>query len=185
MKSLLCKRGACDKKRVQLFEASVSKSALWCGESWALTVKQKRQLRATQRAMLRLMFGPGRVKDEEYVPWIQRATRIAEERARRAGMQCWLRQQLKLKWRWAGKVSRMEDERWAKRTTTWRDSVWQAENSKCGTRPLRDRPGNRLRWEDELRRFAKDLGDDPWQTLALDVEGWMALSEQFSDWAWR
>ena len=123
LKPLVCKRDACGKKRLQLFEASVSKSALWCAESWTLTVRQKRRIRSTQRAMLRAMFGPGRIPNEDYLSWIKRATKAAEARARQAGMQCWLRRQLSMKWAWAGKIIRMEPERWARRMTTWRDSI--------------------------------------------------------------
>ena len=64
------------------------------------------------------------------------------------GVQCWLRQHLRMKWQWAGRIANMNEERWAKRVTLWRDSVGQTEASSERDRPLRVRPGNRMRWED-------------------------------------
>jgi hypothetical protein len=156
LKPLLCRREASMSKRLQLFGSTVSKTALWGAESWTLTVKQKRHLRAVQRSMLRRMVGPRRAPDEEYIPWIKRATKIADDRATNAGVQCWLRQHLWMKWQWAGRIANMSEERWAKRVTLWRDSIWQTEASSERDRPLRARPGNRMRWEDEVRRYTSE-----------------------------
>jgi hypothetical protein len=185
MKPLLCKKDADMKKRFRLFEASVSKSALWCADSWTLTVKQKRHLRAVQRAMLRRMVGPGRKPNEEYIPWIKRTTHIAEDRAREAGVKCWLRQHLRLKWQWAGKIASMSEERWAYRLTAWRDSTWQSEHGTATDRPSRSRPGNRLRWEDDLRKYAASKGLDAWRTTAQTSATWHAHEDPFIEWAWR
>ena len=89
IKRLLLKRDANEQQRLRLFNATVSKTVLWCSESWKLTVAEKKTLRATQRSMLRKMVGPRRRPDDDYISWIKRATKIADEKARAAGVQCW------------------------------------------------------------------------------------------------
>ena len=49
----------------------------------------------------------------------------------------------KLKWRWAGHVARMRDERWTKTVTEW----IPLEGKRAKARP-------RTRWEDEMRKYA-------------------------------
>ena len=50
----------------RLFNATISKTVLWCAESWKLTVEEKTRLRAMQRSMLRKMVCPNRRPDEDY-----------------------------------------------------------------------------------------------------------------------
>ena len=92
---LLGKRDACLKRRLQLFEATVTQTMLWCAESWTRTVAQKRHLRTVQRNMLRRFAGPRRRPDEEYFNCIRRATKESEEKAREVGVDCWLKQYLR------------------------------------------------------------------------------------------
>ena len=120
---LLRRRDSSLKKRLKLFDASVSKSMLWCSATWTLTAKEKRHLRAVQRNMLRRFVGPRRSPEEDWITWVQRATHIAEKRARTAGIECWLSAHLFAKWQWASRVSHMPEERCA-RLTFWRDSAW-------------------------------------------------------------
>ena len=62
---LLGKRDASILKRLKLCDATVSKTVLWCSESWSLIVKEKRLLRSTWRKMLRKIIGPRRMQDED------------------------------------------------------------------------------------------------------------------------
>ena len=185
---LLGKRDACLKRRLQLFEATVTQTMLWCAESWTLTVAQKRHLRTVQRNMLRRFAGPRRRPDEEYLNWIRRATKESEEKAREVGVDCWLKQYLKKTFEWAGKKCHMSEERLAKRVTLWRDSEWLQDQLKgasaYGARPLRARPGNILRWDDDFRKFANTQNLQNLQTKA-NTEEWSAFREKIVDWAWR
>jgi hypothetical protein len=178
---LLNEKDANIKQRLKLFDATVSKIVLWCCESWALTKKQTRRLRATRRAMLRRIFGPRRQPEEDYVHWIRAATRRVEELAENAGAGCWLKQYLHSKWLWAGKVACTSEDRIAYRTSMWRDSDWC---SKQGTNRtiMRGRPGNRRRWEDDLRRYASSQNWDCWKAMAV-TDVWPACSESFVEWA--
>ena len=148
-------------------------------------MKQKRHLRAAQRSILRRMVWPGRKPDEECIPWIKRSTKLAEERARDAGTDCWLKQQMRLKWNWAGTIANMTDERRAKRVTFWRDSKWQSENGTSTLRPLRDRPGNRMRWEDEMRKYTAHAGINFCASAAMNNVCWESNKDTFVEWAWR
>jgi len=50
------------------------------------------------------------------------------------------------KWRWAGHVARMNDNRWTKRLTDWHE------------KRSRKRPDSR--WKDEIERFAGVMDND-------------------------
>ena len=62
-----------------------------------------------------------------------------------------------LKWRWAGHVARMNDNRWTKRLTDWHP---------YGEKRSRKRPDTR--WKDEIEKFAGVA----WQRLAQDRQLW-------------
>ena len=79
----------------------------------------------------------------------------------------WVREQRRLKWRWAGHVVRRNDSRWAVRMLHWIPH---------GGERRRGRPATR--WEDELEQFAKSQGLK-WETCALDRNLWAALEEKF------
>ena len=186
---LLGKRDASLHKRLRLFDSTVTKAALWCSESWTLTVKEKKQLRTAQRDMLRRFAGPKRKPDETYVDWIQRATHAAECRARNAGSKRWLDLHLNSKWKWAAKLADASHERLARRVTFWRDSAWWSHQERgaaaYGVRPIRAKPGSMLRWEDDMRRFCEKLDSIPWQDLVMDRERWFQESCSFRDFAGR
>ena len=186
---LLRRRESSMKKRLLLFNASVSKSMLWCSGTWTLTAKEKRHLRAVQRNMLRKFAGPKRAPEEEWVPWIKRATKIAEERAREVGVECWLISHLRAKWRWAGRLARTDIERWSQRLTFWRDSAWWGTQergaSAYGRRPLRKRGNHTMRWENEIRRFSCEAGLGDWRDAAQQADVWSSLEQQFVATAWR
>ena len=186
LSDVLMKRDTSYIKRLRLFQATVSKTVLWCAESWKLTVAQKRRLRSTQRTMLRRMVGPKRGPDEEYVSWIKRATHIAETKAKQANCQCWERSYLRAKWRWAGKVANMSTDRWARRTTEWRDNAWWKEQSRGTiTCPTRSRPGRFSRWDDDSVSFAKEMRWESWVTAAQNTKSWAKWEGAYVDFAWR
>ena len=182
----LMKKSSSETKRLQLFNMTRSKTVLWCAETWNLTVKQKRKLRSVQRCMLRRIAGPGRHPEEDYVSWIRRATRVAEDKARKAGVSCWVEQYLKSKWNWAGNIINMPDTRWAKRMTQWRDHAWWDEQPK-GTIgcPIRSRPGRFNRWEDELASYANRAGWNSWTHEASSETVWQESEQDFLQHAWR
>jgi len=42
LRQLLCKKGADPRKRIRLFDATVSKTVVWCCGSWALTDRERK-----------------------------------------------------------------------------------------------------------------------------------------------
>ena len=68
------------------------------------------------------------------------------------------------KWRWAGHVARMDDNRWTKRITDW-----QPKNE------IRSRKRPDTRWRDEIENFAGVA----WQVLAQDRASWKKLGKAF------
>ena len=168
-------------KRLQLVDACVSQTALWCSESWLLTEKQKRLLQSTENAMLRRIVGANRRPDESWVDWLKRSTRKAVSAAREHGVRIWKVSYLKSKWTWAGHVSRMDSARIARRAVTWRDSQWQATEYLMPNAVRIRRPGRRrwFRWEDDLHRYAEKCGWQSWQRQAMHREVWQAHCERF------
>lgn len=71
----------------------------------------------------------------------------------------------KLKWKWAGHVARLKDERWTSRVTTWKGPI--------GKRP-KGRP--LTRWADELIKIAGTC----WPQIAQDRDSWSSLEEAFT-----
>ena len=68
------------------------------------------------------------------------------------------------KWRWAGHVAWMNDNRWTKRLTDWHP---------YNEKRSRKRPDTR--WKDEIEKFAGVT----WQRLAQDRQLWKELGKAF------
>ena len=59
-KQELCNKNIPLRDRLRLFEATVSKRALYGSETWTMSREMQRRLQMTQRKMLRWMVGSGR-----------------------------------------------------------------------------------------------------------------------------
>lgn len=120
-------------------------------QTWKFTTKIKNKINACQRGMERSMLNLRRIDRIRHtkIRGITKATNA-------------LSFAQKQKWKWAGHVARMTDERWTVRVTQWRGPRG---NRRSG-RPL-------TRWEDEIIRTAGPL----WTQVAQDRERWKALEE--------
>ncbi|CAB3226849.1 unnamed protein product [Arctia plantaginis] len=76
-----------------------------------------------------------------------------------------LAQALALKWKWAGHIARLQDQRWTKRVTEWRGPVGKRKKG---------RPS--IRWEDEIKHIA----GPNWIQTAQSRENWLNLEEAFT-----
>ena len=85
------------KKRLRLFDSTVSGTVLWASESWSPRVEELRRFQSTQRAMLRRIVGCSRRPEELWIDWIQRTTRKARAAAKQTGVQEWPRAHLQRK----------------------------------------------------------------------------------------
>ena len=173
------------KQRLRLFNAVVGRSLLWGAESWTLTVAEKKALQAVQRSMLRRFAAPRKRAEEEWLAWIRRATHIALANAETARVHCWVKEHLRMKWRWAGHLARMRKYRpdsWALKATVWRGTAWQKEMTEDTElfrwRPLRPRPGRWGRWENNISSFYQSVGRI-WTEEAINKQHWQSLTEQW------
>ena len=104
---------------------------------------------------------------ESWTEWIRRATTLAADAARKAGVVDWVEEERRRKWRWAGHVARREDGRRSRRLLDWEP---------LGGRRSWGRPV--IRWEDTLCQFAKTKGET-WTTAAKDKNKWGSWEDDF------
>jgi hypothetical protein len=166
------------KHRLKLFDAVITPTMLYSSGTWVMTIERQRRLRTTQRRMLRMMLSSKRkYKDnertvEDYVEWIQRATREVEATMAVYGIQDWVGQQRLRLWQWAGKVARMRDSRWTHEILHW---------ELLGSRP-QGRP--RIRWLDQFLPFLENklgrkLQEAEWIEIATDRCNWDSWQGDF------
>jgi hypothetical protein len=179
-KAELCCKSYPLKERLKLFDSIITPSVLYGSGCWTMTRAREKQLQSAQRRMLRLICQPGRRKvtiddgsvvDESWVEWVQRATHFAEEAMKTTGVEAWVPAQRRKKWRWAGHVARMTDERWTVLSLAWEPAK--------GRRNV-GRP--RLRWADCLDQFFAshwDFAPGAWQLCAMSREDWNTLENDF------
>ncbi|NNK28772.1 MAG: reverse transcriptase family protein, partial [Flavobacteriaceae bacterium] len=125
----------------------------YASETWTLTKKMIGRLRTSQRAMERIMLNITR-KDRWRNTVIRNKTKVLD-----------IIQVAKInKWRWAGHVARMQDNRWTRKATDW--------TPYNGRRP-RGRP--RTAWEDDIRTFWQSSAT--WRRSACDRNLWRQRAE--------
>ena len=141
-----------------------------------MTRDRESKLRVAQRHMLRLVCQVRRKKLEDdslepWVDWIKRATHFAEDMLAESGGESWVLAQRRRKWRWAGRVARLDDNRWTKQTLLWEPPA--------GERRV-GRPNRR--WADAFASFFDSFdgvsGSD-WYVYAVNAEEWKALEDCF------
>jgi hypothetical protein len=175
-KSELCCKAIPIKDRLRLLDAVITPSVLYGSSCWTMTCDRERKLRSTQRRMLRLICQTWRMKEcngdaEAWVEWIRRATHKAEELMSIVGMESWITSQKRKKWRWAGHVARMTDDRWTVKSLLW---MPEHANRRVG-RPSR-------RWSDDIDQFCQEHFDceaGEWVLYAQSREDWKHLEDVF------
>ena len=116
-------------------------SMIYGFETWKPTKPMENKLRSAQRGMERSMLGIS-LRDKKGSSWIRENTRVKD-------ILVAIKEQ---KWRLAGHVSRIEDNRWTKRLTDWTPREGK-----------RDRKRPDKRWRDEIQKTAGQLGNN-WRT---------------------
>ena len=114
--------------RRQVFDQCVLPSMTYGCQTWSLTKEMGQRLRTAQRTMERKMLKL-KVKDK---------VKCADIR-KRTGVQDIVQFVLKQKWKWAGHVARLSDNRWTQRVTEWQPREGR-----------RARGRQRRRWRDDL-----------------------------------
>ena len=165
--------------RLRLFNATVTPTMMYGSGSWALTEQMRNDVRTQQRKMLRCIarchksFPKSPYSVEEYVEWIQAATRKTDKLMTQFNVQDWVEEQRRRKWKWAKKVACRSDERW-----THEIAKWDPEEVKIRGRP-------KTRWSDEINTYLTRVsgsmhkGSD-WLKVAIDCKVWQNYEEDFA-----
>ena len=114
--------------RRQVFDQCVLPSMTYGCQTWSLSKAMGQKLRTAQRAMERKMLNL-KIKDKVPYTEIRKRTRVQDI----------VQFVLKQKWKWAGHVARLDDNRWTQRVTEW-----QLREGR------RSRGRQRKRWRDDL-----------------------------------
>lgn len=139
--------------KTKVFNQCVLPVMTYGAETWTLTVRLVHKFKVAQRAMERAMLGVS-LRDRIRNEVIRQRTKVIDIAYRIS----------KLKWQWAGHISRRTDNRWGKRVLEWRPRL--------GKRSV-GRP--QARWSDDLRKTA----GRSWMREAENRSQWRALGEAY------
>lgn len=123
-------------------------------QTWKFTNKIKNKIVTCQRGMERSMMNIKKIEKINHTK-IRSKTKTIDA----------LSYSQKLKWKWAGHIARLKDQRWTKTVTLWRGPS----GKRCRGRPY-------ARWDDEIKKIA----GPKWHQIAQDREKWKALEEAFT-----
>ena len=167
-KAELCSKSYCLADRLRLFEAVITPVALYACSAWGLKKSMEKKLRTAWRRILRYVFRIHRLNlpdsgPEPWIEFVQRSAHKVDELAAKHNLESWVQTYHRRKWRFAGRLARIEDGRWSRKILDW-----QPESSRSRQRPL-------TRWSDQLTQYA----GGNWMEIAIDTVHWSALEEGF------
>lgn len=135
-------------------ETCIVPSLTYGSQTWTFTNEIKRKIKTCQRSMERSMLKIRKIQKTRSED-IRRKTRLTDA----------LEQALRLKWKWAGHLSRFTDKRWSLQTTKWAGPAGKRSKG----RPLK-------RWADDI----KELVGKDWLTFSQNRDKWKELEEAFT-----
>ena len=139
----------------QVYNSCVLPAMTYGAETWTLTKQAQNKLAAAQTNMERSMLNIT-YKDRNANIWVRERTEVIDI----------INTVRKMKWSWAGHISRLKDNRWTSRVTTWRT---YDEKRRHG-RPAK-------RWRDDL---AKYWSYTIWQRRQHNTVIWRLNAEAFA-----
>ncbi|KAJ8705403.1 hypothetical protein PYW07_011230 [Mythimna separata] len=142
------------KIKQKIMDTCILPTLTYASQTWKFTYQAKAKIRTCQRGMERSMLKIKRIQKISH-NIIRKKTQVTD-----ALIQC-----KKLKWRWAGHIARLSDNRWTARITSWRGP--------SGTRK-RGRPA--ARWSDDIIQVA----GKQWMETAKNRDTWKSLEEAFT-----
>ena len=140
-------------KKKQVMDQCILPTMTYGCQTWSLNKQTTNKLRTAQRAMERKMLDL-KLKDKIPCSEIRKRTKIIDI----------IEYTLKQKWKWAGHIARLEDNRWTKRCTEWQP--------RRGKRS-RGRPSRR--WQDDIT----EKEGTTWIRKATDRRQWKTLMEGY------
>ena len=138
----------------QVFDQCVLPTMTYGCQTWSLTKATTQRLRTAQRAMERKML-KAKLKDKIPCREIRAKTNIKDV----------VKFAAKQKWKWAGHVARLNDNRWTKRITDWQPRYGK-----------RSRGRQVKRWRDDIVQmkgitWGRDAGQ--WDDWRRGAEGYI------------
>ena len=186
--------------RLRLFDAVVTSTLLYGCESWTLRVDQQRRLKTVQRKMVRMILNAKRrvladstssetgssngVEEDgssaDLEPWqefLERTAHWADEQLDNAGVNQWVTQWRRRKWKWAAKLMDVGNHKWSAAATTWQPLLHSS--TPCGRRQARPRK----RWSQDFEEYlahAMPHENAQWYEIAKDGTRWLAMGDDFA-----
>ncbi len=143
-------------QKSQIFNSCIIPVISYGSQSWAMTNKEINRLNVTQNSMERSMLGI-KLKDKINLKIIKNKFKFNNNI---------IRVIKRLKWKWAGHISRMKDNRWTYRSTFW----FLAQNK-------RKKGKQKKRWRDDIGNFIKY---NLFHRIAIDRVEWDRLQEAYA-----
>ena len=140
-------------KKKQVMDQCILPTMTYGCQTWSLNKQMTNKLRTAQRAMERKMLDL-KLKDKIPCLEIRKRTKIIDI----------IEYTLKQKWKWAGHIARLKDNRWTRRCTEWQP--------RRGKRS-RGRPSRR--WQDDIT----EKEGTTWIKKATDRRRWKTLMEGY------
>ena len=140
-------------KRI-VMDTSILPCLTYGSQTWTLTNKIKQKITTCQRSMERSLLKINKIQKIRSET-IRKETRITDG----------LKQVLRLKWKWAGHITRYKDDRWTLKTTKWPGPAGKRRKG----RPYK-------RWADDIIETA---GTD-WMQAACNRDKWKAMEEAYT-----
>lgn len=142
------------KLKTKLFNSCILPCLTYGCQTWKYTDKVRNKLVTCQRGIERSMLNLKKLHRIRHTK-IRQATKVKD------GLEFALTQ----KWKWAGHVARLQDQRWTKRITQWEGPLGKRK---------RGRP--KARWEDEIRKIT----GPNWMEIAQCRDSWNSMEEAFT-----
>ena len=115
-------------------------------------------------------------KDEDWIEYIKRSTKEAEEHMKKMKIPCWIETHRRLKWRMARRIVSLPDKRWTRKIFDWQPGL----DNKIKTRRMVGRP--KRRWEDDINEFLKtDEIKDKTRYDLTNNNSWMTEAKKYEE----
>ena len=89
------------------------------------------------------------IEEEDWIAYVKRSTREAQEQMKKANVPCWIETHRRMKWRMVMRLASLPEEWWSRKTAEWNPGL----DNSIKTNSSVGRP--RTRWEDEINEFIK------------------------------
>ena len=141
--------------KTKLYNQVILPVITYGSETWTLTKESITKLQVAQRAMERQMLRIS-LRDRKENIWVRGQTKVLD-----------IIESIKWsKWKWAGHIQRMTDERWTKTLTNWRP--WYGKRN-------RGRPCLYVNWRDDIEK----VYGVTWKRKTENRKEWKILGEAY------